>query len=112
RPYSPPFFFSSSLDHRHLHSFPTRRSSDLFANQPQLLFEATSQLYQLQSACVLALTRGYQGMMQQVSLERDQVAQQSERHLAALDRKSTRLNSSHVAISYAVFCLKKKKQVI
>src|SRR5690625_5500360 len=28
---------------------------------------------------------------------------------AAGDRKSTRLNSSHVAISYAVFCLKKKK---
>src|SRR5439155_25524458 len=27
------------------------------------------------------------------------------------DRKSTRLNSSHVAISYAVFCLKKKKDV-
>src|SRR5690625_6833783 len=29
---------------------------------------------------------------------------------AMIDRKSTRLNSSHVAISYAVFCLKKKKQ--
>src|SRR5690625_6467731 len=29
---------------------------------------------------------------------------------ATLDRKSTRLNSSHVAISYAVFCLKKKNQ--
>src|SRR5690554_7171292 len=28
----------------------------------------------------------------------------------ALDRKSTRLNSSHVRISYAVFCLKKKKK--
>src|SRR5690625_6879592 len=28
------------------------------------------------------------------------------------DRKSTRLNSSHVAISYAVFCLKKKKRSI
>src|SRR5690625_2278087 len=28
------------------------------------------------------------------------------------DRKSTRLNSSHVAISYAVFCLKKKKKLI
>src|SRR5437870_11146396 len=27
-----------------------------------------------------------------------------------VDRKSTRLNSSHVAISYAVFCLKKKKK--
>src|SRR5258705_4477990 len=29
---------------------------------------------------------------------------------ARLDRKSTRLNSSHLGISYAVFCLKKKKQ--
>src|SRR5690625_7041658 len=29
--------------------------------------------------------------------------------MQVLDRKSTRLNSSHVAISYAVFCLKKKK---
>src|SRR5438067_13194099 len=30
--------------------------------------------------------------------------------LFGLDRKSTRLNSSHVSISYAVFCLKKKKK--
>src|SRR5690554_7276269 len=30
--------------------------------------------------------------------------------IAHLDRKSTRLNSSHVRISYAVFCLKKKKK--
>src|SRR3712207_7449845 len=29
---------------------------------------------------------------------------------AGVDRKSTRLNSSHANISYAVFCLKKKKQ--
>src|SRR5437667_8481996 len=29
---------------------------------------------------------------------------------AAIDRKSTRLNSSHITISYAVFCLKKKKK--
>src|SRR5699024_12468882 len=28
-----------------------------------------------------------------------------------IDRKSTRLNSSHVSISYAVFCLKKKKKI-
>src|SRR5690625_6562644 len=32
----------------------------------------------------------------------------TEQGLELLDRKSTRLNSSHVAISYAVFCLKKK----
>src|SRR5690554_2488603 len=31
-------------------------------------------------------------------------------HLNLSDRKSTRLNSSHVRISYAVFCLKKKKK--
>src|SRR5690242_21959285 len=30
--------------------------------------------------------------------------------LAGADRKSTRLNSSHMSISYAVFCLKKKKK--
>src|SRR2546426_3820502 len=30
--------------------------------------------------------------------------------LAPVDRKSTRLNSSHLVISYAVFCLKKKKK--
>src|SRR5947207_8842253 len=33
-----------------------------------------------------------------------------ERPPRDLDRKSTRLNSSHTVISYAVFCLKKKKQ--
>src|SRR5690625_6283537 len=32
--------------------------------------------------------------------------------ITGLDRKSTRLNSSHVAISYAVFCLKKKKILV
>src|SRR2546426_5640796 len=31
--------------------------------------------------------------------------------ILVLDRKSTRLNSSHLVISYAVFCLKKKKQL-
>src|SRR5256885_2044928 len=32
--------------------------------------------------------------------------------LRAIDRKSTRLNSSHLVISYAVFCLKKKKHYL
>src|ERR1039457_5552474 len=34
----------------------------------------------------------------------------SNNRLGQLDRKSTRLNSSHLVISYAVFCLKKKKK--
>src|SRR5207253_10337713 len=38
-------------------------------------------------------------------IQAERIRQRSVR----LDRKSTRLNSSHVAISYAVFCLKKKK---
>src|SRR5437870_8095796 len=42
----------------------------------------------------------------QVALDAGQVEESQERQ----DRKSTRLNSSHVAISYAVFCLKKKKK--
>src|SRR5688500_20142892 len=37
------------------------------------------------------------------------VARRTESHIQ-LDRKSTRLNSSHLVISYAVFCLKKKKK--
>src|SRR5256885_9608971 len=50
--------------------------------------------------------------------ERRQIAQRIVGHLDPLrdltpltmaDRKSTRLNSSHLVISYAVFCLKKKK---
>src|SRR5438874_8522390 len=43
---------------------------------------------------------------QLISLRRER----SETEVALLDRKSTRLNSSHVEISYAVFCLKKKKK--
>src|SRR2546426_3442819 len=34
-----------------------------------------------------------------------------EARRAQIDRKSTRLNSSHLVISYAVFCLKKKKKI-
>src|SRR5690242_20999021 len=52
------------------------------------------------------------------SQERVRVAEQllhvhsgfADGRLSELDRKSTRLNSSHMSISYAVFCLKKKKK--
>src|SRR5438067_9991919 len=42
--------------------------------------------------------------------ERDCPARPRVGRAARSDRKSTRLNSSHVSISYAVFCLKKKKK--
>src|SRR5688500_20021151 len=38
------------------------------------------------------------------------LAHDFKRFIDFLDRKSTRLNSSHLVISYAVFCLKKKKK--
>src|SRR6266702_5849442 len=41
--------------------------------------------------------------------QNDHLVQDNIEAALAADRKSTRLNSSHVAISYAVFCLKKKK---
>src|SRR3712207_8399104 len=46
--------------------------------------------------------------------EREQLARELHdtvaHHVSGIDRKSTRLNSSHANISYAVFCLKKKTQ--
>src|SRR4051812_49880528 len=40
------------------------------------------------------------------------IFQVSNRDVLIVDRKSTRLNSSHMSISYAVFCLKKKKKTM
>src|SRR5690606_16268385 len=66
-----------------------------------------------------ALLKEYRGQIKQVVSEADSptlraAAEELQRGLGGLlgtevaDRKSTRLNSSHVKISYAVFCLKKK----
>src|SRR5690625_6113118 len=48
-------------------------------------------------------------MSHRLSLDLDYLCRSAHRHI---DRKSTRLNSSHVAISYAVFCLKKKTYLL
>src|SRR2546426_5490056 len=53
----------------------------------------------------LFLQRRYLG-----ALERACPDNLAPRYALILDRKSTRLNSSHLVISYAVFCLKKKKK--
>src|SRR5699024_11909846 len=49
------------------------------------------------------------GRLKQSSEEKAEWSRGRERDKYGKDRKSTRLNSSHVSISYAVFCLKKKK---
>src|SRR5437762_10343333 len=83
------FFLNSSAAHRNIHSFPTRRSSDLQ--------ESLSRIIEAKQVPVLRekFADGYVSLFC--------------RH--RLDRKSTRLNSSHRCISYAVFCLKKKKKL-
>src|SRR5690606_41845768 len=87
-------------DHLDLHSFPTRRSSDLRKLLQRRLRGADTEL----------------AWRLDVELLHDAVLDDHREALAACahaelrDRKSTRLNSSHVKISYAVFCLKKKKK--
>src|SRR5256885_8440813 len=57
-------------------------------------------------------TVGFQGRVAMLALETGQIWWSHEASsFRGLDRKSTRLNSSHLVISYAVFCLKKKKNI-
>src|SRR2546427_3341674 len=61
------------------------------------------------------LFRSFKGSLQNLSMsEREyaDVSSGSSSQTGRIDRKSTRLNSSHSQISYAVFCLKKKKHPI
>src|SRR2546426_5543631 len=48
---------------------------------------------------------------ERISVSVPRIAAAADRTALQRDRKSTRLNSSHLVISYAVFCLKKKKNV-
>src|SRR2546426_7971779 len=57
-----------------------------------------------------AATRLFRGHSAKGSAQEREAAE-AEAAAQAADRKSTRLNSSHLVISYAVFCLKKKKKI-
>src|SRR5699024_12735977 len=81
-------YFSCFLVVRDLHSFPTRRSSDL-------LNLTTKEVLCSWMTIIAIATTDLKILMFQVKINKE-------------DRKSTRLNSSHVSNSYAVFCLKKK----
>src|SRR5690606_41811029 len=87
--------------HRDLPSFPTRRSSDLDEN-PGEVRRGGARVHDL-DPLVASEVVGAASVPVARRIGHDFI----EQHLA--DRKSTRLNSSHVKISYAVFCLKKKK---
>src|SRR5699024_12673880 len=89
-----------------LHSFPTRRSSDLAAGALERSAQEHVELLELIVAGDIA--RAGALMRQHIGHVRGVWAGRPESD-DGKDRKSTRLNSSHVSISYAVFCLKKKK---
>src|SRR5690606_40598083 len=91
-----------------LRSFPTRRSSDLDT---------------LKADALVYISGGYFGETPKESTIRavrrffryyflGLVMRALGKPVAIIDRKSTRLNSSHVKISYAVLCLTKKKETL
>src|SRR5690625_7488056 len=90
-------FHNLSFDHRNLPSFPTRRSSDLFEDKRRALLKNRNTIDKKSSTV-------FKGMQPNVTPVPKNIYEDG----IEVDRKSTRLNSSHVAISYAVFCLKKK----
>src|SRR5205814_8718115 len=106
-PLSLPPSLHSSPDLQTLHSFPTRRSSDL-NHQHQRLPRHGPPPHHHRPAHPHLQTR----LVPHPQTPLYHAPQRTE--ITALcpivtDRKSTRLNSSHLGISYAVFCLKKKK---
>src|SRR5690606_41951687 len=104
------FFTQADRNPTKLHSFPTRRSSDLGLLREhegvaaQVLMNLGLKLEEVREEVLNLLGAG---------VDPEEAAKgggsPSGDPAAKGDRKSTRLNSSHVKISYAVFCLKKKK---
>src|SRR5437762_8554232 len=93
-------------DHRHLHSFPTRRSSDLHRDDAEDETDGAALLEDV--AAEAAEPRHAVGEIDFLRLLEFLPLRGRHHRRAHRDRKSTRLNSSHRCISYAVFCLKKK----
>src|SRR5437899_11709294 len=90
------YSISCSVDPQYLHSFPTRRSSDLI-DQPVAIRIADE------------IAVRAERLLRVKPVVADIVFNQHREAVSgSTDRKSTRLNSSHLGISYAVFCLKIK----
>src|SRR5690606_41034923 len=103
-------FYYCRRTRRYLRSFPTRRSSDLILLVAALSLVSllvgwwsASRVMSPVSELAKRLSRSGEG-----GLSAPLAPRFADDEVGELDRKSTRLNSSHVKISYAVFCLKKK----
>src|SRR5690606_41237019 len=102
------FSFPFNADPPMLHSFPTRRSSDL--DVVQCVDDDALQLSRIHPVPFEASPgRGRAPRREHFAGRAVQPLRSTAiQPVTFKDRKSTRLNSSHVKISYAVFCLKKK----
>src|SRR5205085_11886482 len=92
-----------SIVHPPLHSFPTRRSSDLSGLLEHALIEHAADDVDAGRRLALDDPHVLARVAQELVHFPPHFAESADE-----DRKSTRLNSSHSQISYAVFCLKKK----
>src|SRR5690606_40232502 len=107
-----PYSLSRCSDHRDLHSFPTRRSSDLSVLPRTGITEVDLVVLDPPRAgagrkTVEHLSSLGARRIAYVACDPAALARDLAYFREGGDRKSTRLNSSHVKISYAVFCLKK-----
>src|SRR5207249_10549756 len=100
------FFIYGHATHRDLPSFPTRRSSDLDFPAIRAAHERIRAYIHRTPVLTSSRLDAASGASLFFKCEN---FQKDGAFKARGDRKSTRLNSSHVSISYAVFCLKKKK---
>src|SRR5437879_7238778 len=83
--------------------FPTRRSSDLH-------YRGVWEVAGVGDCQESGPRKGVRELSSQAPRRAENCIVKENREI--IDRKSTRLNSSHRCISYAVFCLKKKKKVM
>src|SRR5205807_9440980 len=98
--------------HRTLHSFPTRRSSDLHCGEAEKVYRLNGKSHRpgliFCNSCEGSFTVTTGSVMESshVPLNKWVLAYRlmasSKKGMSAQDRKSTRLNSSHLVISYAV----------
>src|SRR5690606_41078232 len=104
------YFTDSCADHLSLRSFPTRRSSDLEIGEDAAVVRVAGDVA---PSDVVARPLDREGDIRgggRGDALQDGILVELDDAGVVQDRKSTRLNSSHVKISYAVFCLKKKKK--
>src|SRR5699024_12704433 len=106
RVYLRSFVSSGDRRDRDALSFPTRRSSDLELSQP---WSAWPRSLALRISIMRTSSfKGYKDQKGMIMNDLNFLFMITLSCYSLLDRKSTRLNSSHVSISYAVFCLTKK----